>query len=89
MDNWGADDGTMCSWSISFDPALYPDLVEFTPVIGTGPDSVWWKDPELTITAPAGGDAITTPTATVGPIRTPSMPSTISDVSMTPPSISR
>jgi len=49
MDNWGLDNGTMCSWSINFDPALYPDLVEFTPVIGQTADSMWWEGPDLAL----------------------------------------
>lgn len=64
MDNWGADDGTMCNWSISFDPALYPDLVEFTPVIGTTADSVWWEGDDLTTNAGTPAQASATPTET-------------------------
>lgn len=45
VDQWAADNGTMCNWSINFDPSLYPDLVEFTPILGTTPDSVFWSGP--------------------------------------------
>ncbi|HRD52720.1 MAG TPA: PKD domain-containing protein [Flavobacteriales bacterium] len=35
-DLWAADNGFLCSWNINFNPALYPDLVEFTPAIVNG-----------------------------------------------------
>ena len=43
VDQWAADNGTMCNWSINFDPSLYPDLTEFTPHLGTSTDSVSWS----------------------------------------------
>ncbi|MBL7952809.1 MAG: gliding motility-associated C-terminal domain-containing protein [Flavobacteriales bacterium] len=43
VDQWAADNGTMCNWSINFDPSLYPDLTEFTPHLGTSADSVHWS----------------------------------------------
>lgn len=48
VDQWALDNGTMCNWSINFNPSLYPDLTEFTPVIGTTADSVRWNGPYLT-----------------------------------------
>ncbi|MCB0811970.1 MAG: PKD domain-containing protein, partial [Flavobacteriales bacterium] len=33
-DLWAADNGFLCSWNIDFDPSLFPDLTEFTPVYG-------------------------------------------------------
>lgn len=39
----GIDDGFVCSWSIQFDPALYPDLTTYTPILGTNSlDSASW-----------------------------------------------
>ncbi|MEX1001283.1 MAG: PKD domain-containing protein [Crocinitomicaceae bacterium] len=41
-DLWGADDGSLPSWSINFDPALDPPVTTYTPDIGTGSDSSYW-----------------------------------------------
>jgi gliding motility-associated-like protein len=41
-DLWGADDGWVFDWEIQFNPALYPDIIEFTPVYGSGADSSYW-----------------------------------------------
>ncbi|MBK8226008.1 MAG: PKD domain-containing protein [Flavobacteriales bacterium] len=35
-DLWAIDNGFLCSWNINFNPALYPDLIDFTPVITDG-----------------------------------------------------
>ncbi|MEZ4739450.1 MAG: PKD domain-containing protein [Flavobacteriales bacterium] len=48
-DLWGQDNGFLCNWSMNFDPDLYPDLVEFTPVIGTTSDSMFWSGTGLTL----------------------------------------
>ena len=45
VDNWAADDGTLFSFGLTLDPSLYPDLVTFTPQIGTGADSSYWTYP--------------------------------------------
>lgn len=45
-DLWAIDNGFLCSWYINFDPSLYPDLVEFTPVIVDGA----WSGPGVTTT---------------------------------------
>lgn len=45
VDMWAADDGSMCDWQITFDPSLYPDLVEFTPILGSTIDSAGWTGP--------------------------------------------
>lgn len=42
------DNGTICGWSIAFDPSLYPDVTSFTPVLGTTPDSTGWSGNDLT-----------------------------------------
>jgi gliding motility-associated-like protein len=47
-DLFGADDGFLCSWQINFDPDLYPDLTEFTPVLGESAlDSAIWSGPNV------------------------------------------
>lgn len=52
-DLFGADDGFLCSWQINFDPDLYPDLTEFTPVLGESAlDSAVWTGPNV-VTDPA------------------------------------
>lgn len=51
VDQWAADNGTMCNWSINFNPSLYPDLTEFTPVISATADSMSWSGTELTTSA--------------------------------------
>lgn len=53
-DLWAIDNGFICSWGLDFDPALYPDLTEFTPTLGLStPDSSWWSGPSFT---PDGSD---------------------------------
>ena len=42
-DLWGADNGFICSWSINFNPAIIPDVTQFTPVIGADADSSVWS----------------------------------------------
>jgi len=49
VDQWAADNGTMCNWSINFDPSLYPDLTEFTPHVGTSADSAQWTGTGLIV----------------------------------------
>lgn len=62
-DLFGADDGFLCSWEINFDPSLYPDLTEFTPVLGVASlDSSLWTgtnvatDPQTPLVAVATMD---------------------------------
>ncbi|MBK8499176.1 MAG: gliding motility-associated C-terminal domain-containing protein [Flavobacteriales bacterium] len=43
-DLWLIDNGFLCSWNINFNPALYPDLVQFTPTIV----DAMWSGPGLT-----------------------------------------
>ncbi|HMN05813.1 MAG TPA: PKD domain-containing protein, partial [Flavobacteriales bacterium] len=50
-DMWGLDNGFICDWSIMFDPALYPGLLEFTPVYGAGCDSSYWAGPGIVSTS--------------------------------------
>ncbi len=49
-DLWASDNGFVCDWNITFDPDLFPDLVEFTPVYGTDCDSSSWSGPGITST---------------------------------------
>lgn len=46
-DLWGADNGFLCGWNIDMDPALYPDLTEFTPVLGSTADSTGWSGTDV------------------------------------------
>lgn len=58
-DMWGADDGSMPGWDITFADYLTPDVVTFTPEIGMGSDSSYWDtDPTITDVS-ADGNAIT------------------------------
>ncbi|MFZ5553510.1 MAG: PKD domain-containing protein [Bacteroidota bacterium] len=41
-DLWGADDGWVFDWEINFDPALYPNITQFTPQYGAQCDSTNW-----------------------------------------------
>lgn len=44
IDNWSIDNGFICSWGLSFDPSLYPDLTSYTPVLGLSTtDSTFWS----------------------------------------------
>lgn len=45
-DLWGIDNGFLCDWSINFNPAIIPDVTQFTPVLGTSTiDSAAWSGP--------------------------------------------
>ena len=62
-DDQGADDGYISSWWITIDPALYPNVLEFTPVLGLDCDSSGWSGPALT-QGPYCQGASATPTST-------------------------
>lgn len=50
LDLWGADNGFLCSWSLNFNPAIIPDVTQFTPDLGTSTlDSAYWSGPFLTL----------------------------------------
>ncbi len=50
VDNWLADNGSICSWSLNFDPAIIPEATQFTPELGTSTlDSAGWSGPGLAI----------------------------------------
>lgn len=42
-DLWGGDNGELNSWGLNFNPAIIPDVTEFTPDIGAGADSSFWS----------------------------------------------
>ena len=46
-DLWGGDDGTLDYWGLEFNPAIIPDVTEFTPEIGTDADSSFWTLPAV------------------------------------------
>ncbi|HRF82637.1 MAG TPA: PKD domain-containing protein, partial [Flavobacteriales bacterium] len=62
-DLWGSDNGFLCSWNIDFNPAIFPDLTEFTPVYGAGADSSSWTGPHITSTSANGNNICVTPPA--------------------------
>ncbi len=62
-DMWGADNGFICSWSITFDPAIIPDATQFTPSIGTSSsDSAAWTGPGIVLDPLVPLHATATPT---------------------------
>lgn len=56
-DNLGADNGYIFEWGIDFNPALFPDVTTFTPVVGLQSDSSWWEGPNI-ITTSADGNLL-------------------------------
>lgn len=44
-DLWGGDDGELYSFGLDFNPAIVPDVTEFTPDIGEYADSSYWTFP--------------------------------------------
>jgi gliding motility-associated-like protein len=60
----GADDGYVFEFGIQFAPQFYPNVLQFTPVVGTGCDSSFWaQQSELTQVGPDCDWAIFDPTA--------------------------
>jgi len=47
-DDQPSDDGFVFNMSMSINPALYPNVIEFTPVIGQGCDSSYWSGTDFT-----------------------------------------
>lgn len=41
----GADDGYVFEFGIQFAPEFYPNVLQFTPVVGLGCDSSYWVEP--------------------------------------------
>jgi gliding motility-associated-like protein len=58
IDNWAADDGTLFSFDINLNPALYPPVTVFTPQIGHAMDSSYWTTPALYATVSSNGDVL-------------------------------
>lgn len=56
-DNLAADNGYVFEWGINFDPALYPGITTFTPILGGGADSSYWVGPNIDF-LDAGHDVI-------------------------------
>jgi gliding motility-associated-like protein len=50
-DLWGLDNGFLCGWAMDFDPSLFPDVTEFTPVHGNACDSTWWTGANVVSTS--------------------------------------
>jgi gliding motility-associated-like protein len=61
-DIFGSDNGFIFDWTVNFDPSLYPDITQFTPVYGAGCDSTSWSGPFITTTSPDCNDINVTPT---------------------------
>ena len=57
-DHQAIDNGYIFDWGIDFNPALFPDVTTFTPIIGLGPDSTYWQGPNIVNTS-ANGNLIT------------------------------
>jgi gliding motility-associated-like protein len=59
----GADDGYVFEFGIAFNASFYPDVLQFTPVVGNGCDSSYWVEPNaLTTIGPDCDWAIFDPT---------------------------
>ena len=66
-DLFGSDNGFICDWGLNFDPALYPDLSQFTPVLGvTSSDSTFWSGDGFVVD-PTNPQAGTATPQTTGP----------------------
>ncbi|HEX2616152.1 MAG TPA: PKD domain-containing protein, partial [Flavobacteriales bacterium] len=57
-DLWAIDNGFICGWQIDFDPALFPDLTQFTPSIGPDADSSLWAGGTVPNSLSANGDLL-------------------------------
>jgi gliding motility-associated-like protein len=68
-DLWGADDGWVVDWELNFDPALYPNVTQFTPIYGPNCDSTFWTPDnaasaaQISSTAPDCNNICITPNA--------------------------
>ncbi len=47
LDNLAADNGYIFEWGIDFNPALFPDITTFTPIVGLEADSSFWEGPNI------------------------------------------
>lgn len=63
VDDQGSDDGFIFSMSMQINSALYPDVIEFTPVIGQACDSSFWSGPGMeNVSADCDHATVTPPT---------------------------
>jgi gliding motility-associated-like protein len=62
-DLWAADNGVVFDWTVQFNPSLYPEITEFTPVYGANCDSTYWSGPFITTTSPDCNNINVTPTS--------------------------
>ena len=63
-DLWGSDNGFVCDWGLDFDPALYPDLTTYTPVLGLSTtDSTFWSGDGVVLDSNDPTTASVTPTS--------------------------
>lgn len=53
-DNLGIDNGFIFFWGLDLNPAYYPDVTTFTPVIGMDADSSFWSGTDLTVISDDG-----------------------------------
>lgn len=59
----GADDGWVFEFGVAFNASFYPDVLTFTPIIGSGCDSSYWQNPEqFSFVGPNCDWALFTPT---------------------------
>lgn len=56
-DAFAVDNGFIFDWSVTFADYLYPELISFTPSIGSGPDSSYVSGPFF-VDISAGGDSV-------------------------------
>lgn len=61
-DIFGSDNGFIFDWTVNFNPSLYPDITEFTPVYGADCDSSFWAGPFITNTSADCNNITVTPT---------------------------
>lgn len=65
-DLWGGDNGELSSWGLEFNPAIIPEVTEFTPQIGNNPDSSFWSYDtnglDVTFESPDGNNICVLPT---------------------------
>ncbi|MFM2195134.1 MAG: hypothetical protein RL092_734 [Bacteroidota bacterium] len=57
-DNLAIDNGYIFYWGLNLNPALFPGITTFTPIIGAGADSSYWSGPNISQTS-ADADVIT------------------------------
>jgi len=56
-DNLAIDNGYIFAWGINFNPALFPDITTFQPIVGQSADSSYWTGPNV-VGQSLGGDTL-------------------------------